>query len=94
MNQPCSTRYFESLVAFSLALATLPALAAQPQCPGNTASVTPRFVQRALIVIPVVARRFRGRPERTTPRGDAGQSSPCGCTPESPARTENCAECE
>ena len=68
MNQPCSTRYFESLVAFSLALATLPALDAQPRCPGNTASVTPRFVQRALIVIPVVARRFRGRPERTTPR--------------------------
>ena len=53
MNHPFSTRYFESLVAFSLALATLPALEAQPRCPGNTASVTPRFVQRALIVIPV-----------------------------------------
>ena len=53
MNHPFSTRYFESLVAFSLALATLPALEAQPRCPGTTASVTPRFVQRALIVIPV-----------------------------------------
>jgi hypothetical protein len=53
MNPPFSTRYFESLVAFSLALATPPALEAQPRCPGNTASVTPRFVQRALIVIPV-----------------------------------------
>ena len=53
MNHPFSTRYFESLVAFSLALAILPALEAQPRCPGNTASVTPRFVQRALIVIPV-----------------------------------------
>jgi predicted aspartyl protease len=53
MNHPFSTLYFESLVAFSLALATLPALEAQPRCPGNTASVTPRFVQRALIVIPV-----------------------------------------
>jgi predicted aspartyl protease len=53
MNHAFSTRYFESLVAFSLALATLPALEAQPRCPGNTASVTPRFVQRALIVIPV-----------------------------------------
>jgi predicted aspartyl protease len=53
MNRPFSTRYFESLVAFSLALATLPALEAEPRCPGNSASVTPRFVQRALIVIPV-----------------------------------------
>jgi predicted aspartyl protease len=53
MNRPFSIRYFESLVAFSLALANLPALEAEPRCPGNTASVTPRFVQRALIVIPV-----------------------------------------
>ena len=53
MNHPFSTRYVEPLVAFSLALATLPVLEAQPRCPGNTASVTPRFVQRALIVIPV-----------------------------------------
>ena len=53
MNHPFSTRYSASLLGFSLALATLPALEAQPRCPGNTASVTPRFVQRALIVIPV-----------------------------------------
>jgi hypothetical protein len=41
------------LAAASLALAIPPAIEAQPHCPGNTASVTPRFVQHALIVIPV-----------------------------------------
>ena len=40
------------LVAVSLATITLPVLKAE-HCPGNVASVTPRFVQRALIVIPV-----------------------------------------
>ena len=37
----------------SVALTILPAIEAEPRCPGNIASVTPRFVQRALIVIPV-----------------------------------------
>ena len=41
------------LAAVSLALVTLPAIEAEPRCPGNIASVTPRFVQHALIVIPV-----------------------------------------
>lgn len=41
------------IVSASLAAITLPALHAEPHCPGNVASLTPRFVQRALIVIPV-----------------------------------------
>src|SRR3984885_1399079 len=41
------------LLAVSLALTIPPAIEAEPRCPGNTASVTPRFVQHALIVIPV-----------------------------------------
>lgn len=45
-----STRHIQLLVA---ALIILPAIEAEPRCPGNTASVTPRFVQHALIVIPV-----------------------------------------
>jgi hypothetical protein len=42
------------LIVFAgLAAIILPALHAEPNCPGNVVSVTPRFVQRALIVIPV-----------------------------------------
>jgi Aspartyl protease len=37
----------------NLALITVPILQSEPHCPGNIASVTPRFVQHALIVIPV-----------------------------------------
>jgi hypothetical protein len=48
-----STRHIRLLAAVSLALTILPAIRAEPRCPGNTASVTPRFVQHALIVIPV-----------------------------------------
>jgi hypothetical protein len=48
-----STRHIQLLAAVSLALTILPAIEAKPRCPGNTASVTPRFVQHALIVIPV-----------------------------------------
>ena len=48
-----STRHIQLLAAVSLALTILPAIEAEPRCPGNIASVTPRFVQRALIVIPV-----------------------------------------
>jgi len=39
--------------AASLALIVLPAVEAESRCPGSVASVTPRFVQHALIVIPV-----------------------------------------
>ena len=38
------------LLIVSLATMTLPALQAEAQCPGNIASVTPRFVGRSLIV--------------------------------------------
>ena len=41
------------LLIVSLATMTLPALQAEAQCPGNIASVTPRFVGRSLIVVPV-----------------------------------------
>ena len=48
-----STRHIQLLAAVSLVLTILPAIEAEPRCPGNTASVTPRLVQHALIVIPV-----------------------------------------
>jgi hypothetical protein len=41
------------LVSLTLATVALPALQAESHCPAGIASVTPRFVQRALIVIPV-----------------------------------------
>ena len=41
------------LVAVSLANLPLPILQAESRCPGSAASATPRFIQRALIVIPV-----------------------------------------
>jgi hypothetical protein len=53
MNYLLSTRHIRLLAAASLALVILPAMEAEPRCPGNSASVTPRFVQHALIVIPV-----------------------------------------
>jgi hypothetical protein len=43
---PCS-------FAVSLALIVLPPIEAESHCPGSVANVTPRFVQHALIVIPV-----------------------------------------
>jgi hypothetical protein len=43
---PCS-------FAVSLALIVLPSIEAESHCPGSVASVTPRFVQHAIIVIPV-----------------------------------------
>lgn len=53
MKYPFSSRHIQSLVAVSLALIFLPTIEAEPRCPGNTASVTPRFLPHALIVIPV-----------------------------------------
>jgi hypothetical protein len=44
---------FKWFASFVLAATIVPALPAETRCPGNTASVTPRFVQHALIVIPV-----------------------------------------
>ena len=53
MKQPFSIRHIQLLAAVSLALVILPTIEAEPRCPGNTASVTPRLVQHALLVIPV-----------------------------------------
>src|SRR5215469_4022998 len=38
----------------SLAAATLPALYAETHCPGNVASIRPRFVERSIVIVPVV----------------------------------------
>jgi hypothetical protein len=48
-----TNRSFPLLVSVTLATVTLPALLAESHCPAGIASVTPRFVRRALIVIPV-----------------------------------------
>ncbi len=53
MKHLVSTRRIQLLAAVSLALVILPVIEAEPRCPGNVASVTPQFVQHALIVIPV-----------------------------------------
>ena len=53
MKHLVSTRRMQLLPAVSLALVILPVIEAEPRCPGNVASVTPQFVQHALIVIPV-----------------------------------------
>jgi Aspartyl protease len=53
MKHLVSTRRMQLLPAVSLALVILPVIEAEPRCPGNVASVTPQFVQDALIVIPV-----------------------------------------
>ena len=48
-----SVRRILLLAAISLTLTIPRAIEAEPRCPGNAASITPRFVQHALIVIPV-----------------------------------------
>jgi hypothetical protein len=53
MKHLFSHRSLPLLVSVALATVTLPALPAESHCPAGIASVTPRFVQRALIVIPV-----------------------------------------
>ena len=53
MKRLLSTRRFQLPAAVSLALVILPAIKAEPRCPGSTASVTPRLVRHAFIVIPV-----------------------------------------
>ena len=53
MKRLFSHPHIQLLVAVSLALTIPPAIKAEPRCPGNTASVTPRLVQHALVVIPV-----------------------------------------
>jgi Aspartyl protease len=53
MKRARCTGPIQLLISVSLATLTIPILQAEPHCPASIASVTPRFVQRALIVIPV-----------------------------------------
>src|SRR5215469_12546792 len=42
------------LAAASLAFVLVPALSAEAHCPGNVASIRPRFIERSIIVVPVM----------------------------------------
>jgi hypothetical protein len=53
MKHLFSNRSIPLLVSLTMATVTLSTLQAESHCPAGIASVTPRFVQRALIVIPV-----------------------------------------
>jgi hypothetical protein len=53
MKHAVSHPHLELLALFALTSIALPALDAEARCPGGIASVTPRFVQGALIIIPV-----------------------------------------
>jgi Aspartyl protease len=53
MKQAFPNSHIQLFVAIGLATIRLTVLQAEPHCPGSIASVTPRFVQRTLIVIPV-----------------------------------------
>jgi hypothetical protein len=53
MKHLFSHRSIPWLVSVTIATVTLSTLQAESHCPAGIASVTPRFVQRALIVIPV-----------------------------------------
>jgi hypothetical protein len=53
MKHLFSNRSIPLLVSVTMATVTLSTLQAESHCPTGIASVTPRFVQRALIVIPV-----------------------------------------
>ncbi|WP_433975619.1 retropepsin-like aspartic protease [Tunturiibacter lichenicola] len=53
MKHLFSNRCIPLLVSVTMATVTLSTLQAESHCPAGIASVTPRFVQRALIVIPV-----------------------------------------
>ena len=53
MKHLFSRRAVQFFAAVSLTNFILPAIEAESHCPGNIASVTPRLVQHALIVIPV-----------------------------------------
>ena len=53
MNQLSLRAQIELIGCLSLATMTVPILPAASHCPGNITGVTPRFVQGALIVIPV-----------------------------------------
>jgi hypothetical protein len=45
---------FKWLAAVSLAAVMYPALYAEAHCPGNVASIRPRFVERSIVIVPVM----------------------------------------
>jgi hypothetical protein len=47
----------KSLATASLAATLLPALYAETHCPGNVASIRPRFVERSIVIVPVMLNR-------------------------------------
>src|SRR5262249_6171600 len=47
----------KSLATASLAATLLPALYAETHCPGNVASIRPRFVERSIAIVPVMLNR-------------------------------------
>jgi Aspartyl protease len=53
MKNAFSKLYLQLIVTVSLATVSVPALTAEPHCPANIVSVTPRLVQGVLVVIPV-----------------------------------------
>jgi hypothetical protein len=53
MKHLFSNGRFQLIVALSMTNLSLPVLQAESRCPGSAASVNPRFVQRAVIIIPV-----------------------------------------
>ena len=53
MKHPFSNRTIPLLVSVTMATVTFFTLQAESHCPATIASVTPRFVHRALIVVPV-----------------------------------------
>src|SRR5215467_2499924 len=42
------------LATAGLAATVLPWLYAEPRCPGNVASIRPRFVERSIVIVPVM----------------------------------------
>ena len=53
MKHAFSNAHLELLALFALTSINPPMIDAEARCPGSIASVTPRFVQGALIIIPV-----------------------------------------
>jgi hypothetical protein len=74
MRRLFSPGRIQLMIAISLANFALPVLQSEPRCPGSAASVTPRLIQRALIVIPVRINQYstelaRQEPPRQNPTG-------------------------
>jgi Aspartyl protease len=53
MKNAFSKLYLKLIVTASLAAVSIPTLTAEPHCPANIVSVTPRLVQGVLVIVPV-----------------------------------------